>query len=196
MARPAVTEKRQEEILQAYERCIAKFGVYGATLAAVAKEAKISRPLVRHHVGNQEDLLEQAVQRFVLRTKLLLDDIKPEDFTDIDAFIDIVFSSDNVDDGSYVIVASALISASFDNSNIRQHMQEWLHLISHWFYQHLIFHYPNEREEKLNIISAGVMGIYFNVDSLVPLGNISVLREQSKQAARLLIHGLSTKNKT
>ena len=68
MARPSVKAKRTEEILQAYEHCIALYGVEGATLQKIAEVAGIARPLLRHHVGNSDDLLNMALKRFIERS--------------------------------------------------------------------------------------------------------------------------------
>jgi len=90
MARPSISHQRSEEILEAYERCIAKFGMHGATLAGIAQEAGLTRPLVRYHVGNQDALLEKNLQCFIHRTQKLLSAIPPQSFANIDEFIEIL----------------------------------------------------------------------------------------------------------
>ena len=55
MARPSVKEERREQILTAYEQCVARYGVEGATLDKVAEEAGLARPLIRHNIGNREE---------------------------------------------------------------------------------------------------------------------------------------------
>ena len=58
MPRPSVKDQRREEILTAFARCVALYGVEGATLEKIAAEAGIARPAVRHFVGNRDELVE------------------------------------------------------------------------------------------------------------------------------------------
>ena len=69
LARPSKKIERTEEILEAYERCVVRFGVEGATLQRVADECGLARPLLHHYVGNREDLLEALVGRFTARSE-------------------------------------------------------------------------------------------------------------------------------
>ncbi len=187
MARPKVTDQRKEEILNAYEKCIAKFGVAGTTLAAIAEMANLSRPLVRHHAGNQDDLLDQSITRFLARTKAYLTEIPPGCFESETQFVDFLFEESTSFETSDTLIASAFITASTYNLRLREQMQMWLSDISKWIEAHLQHNFPQIEKDKLHAISAGLMGIYFNVDSFVPLGEIEGLRENSKRAALMLL---------
>jgi len=191
MARPSINHQRSEEILEAYERCIAKFGVHGATLAAIAQEAGLARPLVRYHVGNQDALLQKALQRFIQRTQKLYQQLPPQSFADIDEFIEILFCNNSPQYINDVQIAAALISASANNSTIKVPIKSWLSDSSQWFYQHISHHYPKASEQQKRAVSAGVMGISFNVDSLAMLED-AALHLHSKQAAQILIKSLDS----
>ncbi|WP_343562517.1 TetR/AcrR family transcriptional regulator [Kiloniella sp. b19] len=190
MARPTVTDQRKEEILSAYERCIARFGVAGTTLASIADEAGLSRPLVRHHVGNQDDLLQQALERFMKRTGEMLDVLQPEAFASIDGFVDLLFQQDQAGTSNDTLIASAFIIASVGNPDIRSEMQDWLQLEQKWMESHFDYHFPKAPAMLRNAVAAGVLGIFFNVDSLTPLRALPRLNENSKEAVRLLIRSL------
>ena len=56
VGRPSNRDDRYEQIMQALIRCVARYGVEGASLAQIAEEAGLKRPLVRHHLGNREDM--------------------------------------------------------------------------------------------------------------------------------------------
>lgn len=56
VGRPSLAEQRIGEILDAYARCVARYGVEGTTLQLVADEAGMARGNVRHYVGNREAL--------------------------------------------------------------------------------------------------------------------------------------------
>ncbi|MEO1142890.1 MAG: TetR/AcrR family transcriptional regulator, partial [Pseudomonadota bacterium] len=63
MARPDIKESRREQIIDAFEFCVARYGVEGATLAKTAEQAGLARPLVRHNVGNRDDLVDALTKR-------------------------------------------------------------------------------------------------------------------------------------
>ena len=55
--RPSNQNERYLQVMEAMVRCVARFGLDGATLERIAAEAELSRPLIRHHLGNREDML-------------------------------------------------------------------------------------------------------------------------------------------
>ena len=56
MPRPSLADVRKPQLLDAYARCLAKFGPEGSTLDRIAAEAGVTRALVRHYLGNREDV--------------------------------------------------------------------------------------------------------------------------------------------
>ena len=58
MGRRSLVEERREQILRAAARCIGEHGVDGATQERIAAAAGMSRPHVRHYVGNRDALLD------------------------------------------------------------------------------------------------------------------------------------------
>lgn len=71
MARPSKVEERREQILDAFERCVVRTGLQGITMDKVAKEAGLPRSLVRHFVGNRDDMVEAVFERFMHRVSAL-----------------------------------------------------------------------------------------------------------------------------
>ncbi len=67
MARQSLTDRRRPQILAAFARCIGKTGIAGTSLEAVAAEAGMRRSILRHFVGNREELLRETAQ-FTVRT--------------------------------------------------------------------------------------------------------------------------------
>lgn len=63
MPRPSLAAVRREQILDALERCLTRYGLEGTSLDAVAREAGVARPVIRHYFGNRDALLAAAVQR-------------------------------------------------------------------------------------------------------------------------------------
>lgn len=62
MARASLVEKRKPEILEAFARCIGRYGVAGTSLEAIAAAAGMRRSILRHFVGNREQLLLETAR--------------------------------------------------------------------------------------------------------------------------------------
>ena len=73
MARPSLKKERTDQILDALERCLAGYGLEGATQDRIAEEAGLARPLIRHNVGNRDDMLRLGLDRFIRRSDRELD---------------------------------------------------------------------------------------------------------------------------
>lgn len=65
--RPAAD--RREEMLEATIDIVARQGLRALTLRAVAQEVGVSHPLVAHHFGTRDRLLEAAVRHSMTRTE-------------------------------------------------------------------------------------------------------------------------------
>lgn len=193
MARPSVKAERTEVILKAYERCIARYGVAGATLQKIAEEADMARPLLRHHVGNSDDLLEKALERYIERSDQSLRDfyqILPSN-CDGATFVQYLFTEDPSEEASNdVMIAAAFIHAAQTNEMVQLRMENWFDDFQTQFTKQLQNLYPDANPDQVGQVSVGLIGIYFNLDAMAPLGRQAALREQSYQVALTLIKTL------
>jgi AcrR family transcriptional regulator len=62
MGRKSLADERREEILAAFERCIGRYGL-DVSLEQIADEAGLQRPLIRHYIGNRDELVDQLIER-------------------------------------------------------------------------------------------------------------------------------------
>ena len=191
MPRPSLKAQRSVEILDAYERCVSRYGVEGATLEKIAKEAQLQRSLLRHNVGNRDDLLYALVDRFIPKTmnnsKLLESYISNK--TTPKEFINYLFD-ESYSDKQSVLVAMALIIAAPNYPKIRPRLQKWSEDFTSSIIRALKQINPNAKPSDYRIIAAGLVGIYFNVESLRPLGPMKKFRNNSKIAAIRLIESI------
>ncbi len=65
MGRKSLANERTEQILDAFERCIVKYGYESSSLELIAKEANVKRSIIRHYIGNREDLSEALIDRIL-----------------------------------------------------------------------------------------------------------------------------------
>ena len=191
MARPEVKEERREQILSAFEVCVAKYGVEGATLARTAEEAGLARPLVRHNVGNRDDLVDALVDRFLKNSRSAMDGLlealpsQHRAKTAVEWLFDPQYS-----DAKLIRVSYALITHSSENAEVADKMQLWLKDFISALDTLLAEEFPNADPEKVTAVANGITGIYFNVESLQTLGAMDELVAASKQAALILLNTL------
>lgn len=62
MARPSVRTERRAQIVQAFEEVLARHGIGGATIAAIAQHAGVAPGLLHHHFRDRDDLVEELVR--------------------------------------------------------------------------------------------------------------------------------------
>ncbi|HCI01853.1 MAG TPA: hypothetical protein DE276_01500 [Oceanospirillaceae bacterium] len=189
MARPSNKEERSNQILSAYERCIGKYGVEGTTLIQIAEEAGLSRALVRHHVGNQDDLLKQAISRFITREEQLYNAYPPEQYQTIDDFLGHLFIYEQ-DYITNTLIAQAFTSASFENTEIREPMIQWFNNFSSWLLMHLEHKFPDVEKDKLLTVSAGILSICVSYETTIPITDQS-FRERSIASVKILVNSLN-----
>lgn len=65
MPRKSLAKQRREELLDAFERCIVKYGLEGTSLEQVATEADMTRSIIRHYIGNRDKLVEALIERII-----------------------------------------------------------------------------------------------------------------------------------
>ena len=191
MARPDIKDNRREQILDAFETCVARYGVEGATLGKTAEIAGLARPLIRHNVGNRDDLLAALVDRFLERsrssTSALIDMLPGENR--IDALIEILFDPQYANPQA-VLVFNALSAAALEDKALGDHLQRWLGDFVEVLGGEIGAAFPDADAADVRAVAAGVTGIYFNVEALHPINVPMSFSQDSKRAARLLVSTL------
>ncbi len=197
MGRPSKKAERLEQILQAFHRCVARFGLEGSTLERIAEESGLQRSLVRHFAGNREDLILQLAERVVERSSREWAEFLshlPAQGT-IDALLDSLFD-DQYSDAEFVLVVESLIFAAGNNPALQQLMQAWMEQFSQEIESVLRKGFPDACSEDIASASFGLISLYFNLDSLAPLNMAERYRLPARRAAALLIQSLGQEDKS
>lgn len=191
MPRPSIKEERREQILDAFETCVARFGLEGATLERIAEEAGLARALIRHNVGNREDLIDSLIKRFLSSSKDSLLEMYTHlpETNKVAALVELLFDPTHYDP-KLVQVSEALIAASASNAVLAKKMRKWTADFVKAIETIIINDYPNAAKETALTIATGITGIYFTVESMSHLGRVKGFNQNSKQAAQILIDSL------
>ena len=189
MGRPSLKEQRSAEILDAFGRCVARYGVEGSTLERIAEEAGVKRTILRHYVGNRNDLISalsiRIEREFHCRTEALFNMLPST--RRISRLIDALFDPANQTDSNDVAIAQALISASDLYPDTAARLSSWVQRFDELLCAELIAEYPKASQSAIQAVSFGILGIYFNADALAPLRLPGRFNTAAKAAARRLI---------
>lgn len=191
MGRPSKKAERTEEIFQAFQRCVIRYGLEGSTLERIAEESGLQRSLVRHYVGNRADLVNQLADRAIQQSDQQWQELQnylPEkDVTPV--LLHMLFEYEGGNSEISLIFQALLFSASQD-AELKQKLADWAEANITVIYDILRIDYPQAETEQLRAAAFGLISIYFNLDSMSPLGLISNYRQPAVQAARQLLNTL------
>lgn len=196
MGRPSKKTERTEQILQALQRCVARYGLEGSTLERIAEEAGLQRSLLRHFAGNRNELVQQLAGRVIGQSDQqwaeFINYLPEKNVTT--ALLDGLFTEDN-SDAEFILVIESLIFAAGQDEPLRKQMQAWMYRFTNDMKSILLRDNQSAEDEHLDAIAFGLVSIYFNLDSLAPLNMSEQYRPSARRAAELLINSLSQANK-
>ncbi|MGC3939927.1 TetR/AcrR family transcriptional regulator [Roseobacter sp. EG26] len=169
--RPTNRDERYIQVMKGFVRCVARYGLDGASLSHIAKEARLTRPLIRHHVGNREDMIT-GLTDFVLKsfddqTAAMVSCLPNE--RPSSALVDLLFSEDAVSEPDMVLAFAALTARSLDDAKLRQRCRETLLDFEAAIADTLRRDHGDADDAALGAAAHGIMALYFNLTSLAPL---------------------------
>ncbi|QFT75339.1 TetR/AcrR family transcriptional regulator [Ruegeria sp. THAF33] len=192
IGRPSNRDERYEQIMQALVRCVARYGLDGASLSQIAKEAGLTRPLIRHHLGNRDELIT-TLQDYVLKSFSEQSDALVAGLPASRKsrhLIDLLFSDMNQTSPDMVLAFAALTARAVEDASLRLACREALLAFETTIAAILRADFPNVDAAKVNTAAHGIVALYFNATSLAPLDMPNVWKTQAEQAARALFNGL------
>ncbi|MEM6589272.1 MAG: TetR/AcrR family transcriptional regulator [Pseudomonadota bacterium] len=194
VGRPSNKEERAEQIMQALVRCVARFGIEGATLSGVAEEAGLSRPLIRHHLGNRDDMITQ-LQEFVLnRFNLGIDALVAalDGYDEPRAVVDILFTAEGHSDPSMTLAFAALTAHARGDDALKEGCRNIVLRLEDEIARALTPHMPDR--EVAQDCAHGIIAIYFNVTAFEALDMPQNWADRARNLALLLIENLERKS--
>ena len=189
MGRPSLKDKRSAEILDAFAHCVAQYGIEGSTLERIAEQAGVKRTILRHYIGNRDELIgalsARIGQDFLQHTEALFQ-ILPLSGR-LEALINLLFDPSTHTSSEDVAVAQALIAASDRYPETATALRTWIVRFDELLSAELRAAFPEASDEAVAAVSFGLLGNYFNVDALRPLQLPQRFDQAAQEAARRLI---------
>lgn len=186
MPRPSLKDQRRREILDAYVACVARHGLEGATQERIAAEAGIARPLLRHNLGNREEMIPALVEHVVHRFADMTEAVEAASAS-LPELIDLVLDPAHRTDPKLVLAFQALVSASATNPGMRapllSSLQRYVDVIARLAERSA----PEAGADEIATIAHGIANISMSIDALEPLEPPSAWRRAAKRAALALV---------
>lgn len=171
MGRPSVQKQRKAEVLDAFLTCASKYGVEGATLERIAAEAGLKRPLIRHHLGNRDDMVKALSEHVITEIGTLIQKTREalEGYPTAKDFIDALYSPQSETDPRLNIVFQSLTHSVDSYPGLREEliavMQSFYDMASEIMQRN----HPQASKSDCDIVAQGVVGLYLTTDAMSPL---------------------------
>ena len=191
MGRPRVTEERANEILDAFEACVARHGLEGTTLQRVADEAGLTRSLIRHHVGNRDAVLAAWVERAVARYHDQLSELF-ESLPTTDRARTLTASLFGWGRTDHDRVMDLVLATETDNDAARQRIARFVEEMIQAIADELQVCYPGASPEECLVVAGGLTALSMTGESLQSLGVADLYGATLLSAAHRLVATLGS----
>ena len=192
MGRPDLSETRRAEILDAFERCVARHGLDGSSLELVAEEAGMKRSVVRHYVGNREDMIVSLAERVTTTWRNYLREFVESLTPDkrVEQLLGFLLPTKSQTGTDALLVIEGLIAAGEQRPEVRRLMSGYIEDVVSMTANQLALAHPQAKRIDCWSVAYGVVSIWFNHDSLAPLQLPTKYLKAARATARRLIDTL------
>lgn len=190
MSRPSLKNERYQQIIDAYELCVGRYGVEGATLERIAQQAGLARPLIRHNVGNRDELMSGLMARLESKCGEFIQGLESDlpQSGRLSALVDTLFAADKI---KIALLVNALAVVAADNEDVAKQIDAWLHRFCSFLMSELSCQYPLADSDKLYAVASGVTAIYANVSAHTQSQYLGPWRSAAKNSVLLLMNSLN-----
>lgn len=192
MPRPSMKDQRSEQILDAYLTCVAQYGLVGATQERIAAEAGVKRPLLRHYLGNKDQMIAALTAHVVAGFTVSVDalDAALKDVSSPAELVELLFSEGTDSDPRLMLAWQALTASVTDYPDMRQPLLDSLSRFLDVIESALRRMAPHAAADPLRAVTQGIAAPFVNLDAMSPLAPPAAWRSELKQAAAILAASL------
>jgi AcrR family transcriptional regulator len=193
MGRKDLTPERQDAILDATERCIARYGLQGTTLNNIASEAGINRGLIHHYVGNREDIVQLLVERLLRKYQASFKNYAATQLESnrvdviIDYYFDAWFEMAPEDDA----LVLELLTENERDPHIHKLLLNLYNGFENLIARELAELYPKADDKQLHSVSYSLMVLAFGHATITWLGLPKAKQADVRSIAANLVQSLS-----
>lgn len=183
MARPDLTDLRQRQILDAFVSCVAEYGLQGSTQQRIAERAGVKRPILRHYLGNKEEMVEALVDHVVTRYDEQLhwlSEALPAEGR-VEELLQLLFLTESGDYELGITYQALLVHCAGNAKlhSLRQGTERFFELVSRELRQQ----FPSAPQTRIELVTLTLVSLSIAQESLAPLGDAANWARQAHRAA-------------
>ena len=169
MGRKNLATERIDQILNAFEQCIIKHRLEGATLQRTADLAEINLGMIHHYIGRKEELLKAMASRLITRTQQEMAQFiqSTSNSQRLPLLLTLFFDGD-ADENDKIV--EALYSSGYENKTIRAALEEINRLYRSIWADEIGRLHPTQSTERCQEIALAVLGLVYGRE-LLPVDN-------------------------
>ncbi len=162
------------------------------TLERIAAETGLKRPLIRHHAGNREEIINAVVTHVLAEfeelTKYFAQALPKKNASY--AAVDYLFVSQSHSDPAEMMVFQSIVAAGGRFPTECAALLKWVEDFMLVIAEAIERDFPEVEEEAARTVAHGIVAVYFNMDSLAPLNPPPEWKRYAKNAALLMLRSL------
>ena len=192
MPRPSMKDARIEQILDGFERCVVEHGLQGASLEKIAESAGMQRQILRHYVGNRDDILIAYAKRFIARAQAAqteLRDALPEKHR-VRAVVEHLFAHADEGDSTDTLLFDMLMVEAGRLDELRELLAQWFEGLLDAMAFLLHSENPAADLDRCRSVAFYILSAHLIIDSLAPIIDVRAYRDAGADTAALLIGAL------
>lgn len=191
MGRKNLSEERTAEILDAFARCLIRYGL-DTSLDQVAQEAGMTRSIIRHYIGNREEVVNVLVERITadFLAELRAEAARIPQGQMIAATLDFLFGDEAGYDETDKLIFDVMMTAQDRYPQAKQAIIAMFEELITMFADDLRGAYPQTDEAGCRAVAYSVLALAMSNESLMGLGMDRRYRAAARASAEALIHTL------
>lgn len=195
MGRKSLEVERKAQILDAFERCIVKYGLEGTSLEQIATEAKVKRSIIRHYIGNRDDIVDTLIERIVrnYQEELANLDAQVENISAryyLPQVLDYLFTAETRNKPRDKVIIDVLTAAQNRYPKAKSLLNELFNSITQSLAKDLIDAYPSATEAQCHQVAYGIWCLSTTNESMMWLGMDANYNQSARDCAEALLRTL------
>ena len=195
MPRPSLKSTRSETILEAFVTCVARYGIEGSTQERIAKESGIKRPLIRHYLGNRDQMVDALIDymgaKFDEDTEAVFQNLPEENR--IEALLDMMLDYEGAATASMSVVYESIVACASQYPKARTMTLDCTARLLAALEQELRAAFPHATAEEISATAYGIFSVSICVESLAPVNPPDAWVKSARMAVRSLVQALDEK---
>ena len=188
MGRRSMVAIRREEIVDAVQRCVVRYGLADTTMAKVAEEAGMQRSAISHFLGNRDDVIAATVERscqyYVDLIRQIVAEAPPEKAAD--ALVDELVGGKRAAPQAMVLFDEILTLAHHDR-RAQAAIHDAYGVLDHELRKGLRARFPDARPKDVAMVARTLMLLIDNEERFRVLDMSPNKGRDIRQAARSLM---------